>query len=338
MYSKSVLLDIPFFKKTIDTTEYELDPIEINANGEYLFPAMPCGILPFFLNEKNEIVWGCVEDNRIGIKVIHPPAGTQDIIVVKENERFVIEASKPFPEFNKEFLSGFTRKTVADQNYQDILNCFIKNGYKIFLENTLATAAHETQEEHGVDLRKTIGVHNNLLVNMVEFEPQTILAKRGTTTQKIYVAHLNKFEDIRLNYAEKREDKIAINRGRSFYEKGIWCTLEDLKLCFTNEKSIIENEKNDNSLNSEKINLIKAGLIAYESRIALLEKIEASIVSGFTHLKINSIAQTQGLNFIILEQNDNKTDNENVINEERSSLFEMINPVPKFQRKSTLST
>lgn len=321
MHSKSSLSDSSFFKKATDIAGYKLDPIEKNEYGEYLFPAMPCGILPFYINEENKIVWGCVESDRIGIKVINPPAGTQDIIVVKENERFVFEVSKPFPDYNKDFLNGFTGKTVAGQIYQDILSCFINNGYKMYLENTFATAARETQEEHGVDLRKTIGIHNNLLLNMFDFEPQTVLAKRGTTTQKIYVAHLNKiaFEDISLSYTEKEEEKIAINKGRHFYEKGIWCTLEELKSCFANEKSIIENGKNEHLFTHEQINLIKSGLVAYQSRIGLLEKIEASIASSLPHLKINFIDQTQKLNFIILGRDDIKVRKENAITEKIST-------------------
>lgn len=81
-------------------------------------------------------------------------------------------------------------KSVSEENFQDIVNCFIKNGYKVYVEDMLKTAAHETKEEHGVDI-SIDGSHRHLLVCLCEFAEQKILAKRGTTTQKVYTAYID---------------------------------------------------------------------------------------------------------------------------------------------------
>jgi hypothetical protein len=211
------------------------------------------------------------------------------------------------PELNKDFLKSFTGKNVSGQNYQEIITCFVDNGYQVFLENMSTTAAHETYEEHGTDLRTNIGKDHNSLINMYDFEPQSIKAKRGMTTQKVYVAHLSELaKNIQLNYTDKIEEKILINKGRSFYEKGIWCTLKELKASFQSEKI---NQKNMNAgLTSEQISLIEAELIALESRIELIEKIEVSVISHLKDLKINSMAQAPKIQFGIMEKESPKKD------------------------------
>ena len=76
--------------------DYPLCPMEKDSTGKYLFPNMPCGILPFYI-VNNKIMWGCVESNRVGAIAVAPPAGTQDIIIFKGDESLTIEVAKPFP-------------------------------------------------------------------------------------------------------------------------------------------------------------------------------------------------------------------------------------------------
>jgi hypothetical protein len=265
--------------------------IEQDENNQYIFPTTPCGVLPFFVNENNKIVWGCVENNRFDVKVAIPPAGTQDIVAIKDNTRLVIEVSKPLKDVGYDFLEHLTGKTISDQNYQDLLNSLTKEGFEVYLEHPLATAIHETQEEHGVDLRKQVGLHHHLLMTLFEFEPQLVLAKRGTTTQKVFVAQLENSEEIILSNTNKIEEKILLNKGREFYEKGIWTTLGGLKLNFLQEKERFNEKKQG----STELN-IEATFRAWESRIELIEKIEASITPNLQGV-INSEAELPGLKF-----------------------------------------
>ncbi len=286
---------------TIDSTSgYPLIKLEKNQQDQYIFPNTPCGILPFFINSENKIVWGCIETNRVGISSTQPPAGTQDIIIIKDEERFSIEASKPFPDLQKDFLKPYVGKNFSGQNYQDILSCLSTNGYEIYLENMLATAAHETYEENGTDLRINGGKNLNSLIEMYDIPPQAVKAKRGMTTQKIYAAHLSSDSNVELKYTDKIEEKIVINKGRSFYEKGIWCELESLKLSFNTQKiNFAQSEKSN--LTDDQIKLIESEFVAWESRIELMEKVEVSIISSLENLHINSIAQAEKIDFTKME-------------------------------------
>ncbi|WP_131783782.1 hypothetical protein [Legionella gresilensis] len=290
-----------------DITGYELIRLEKDINGQYIFPNMPCGILPFFINNKNQIVWGCVETNRVGVTAIAPPAGTQDIIALKNNHRLTFEVAKPLKENDYDFLQPFVGKPISNQIYQNLITSLIEEGFDVYIEHPLATAAHETKEEHGIDLHIKEGTHSSLLVSMFEFVPQTILAKRGTTTQKIFAAHLTTPGSVDLNYTDKIEEKITLNKGRSFYEKGIWTTLEALKLNLEKEQQSFKVQKEAGTLlfNPEQIALIEAEFKAYASRVELIEKIESSIKTNLNCV-IDCKANLPSLDFIKLKKDKDK--------------------------------
>ena len=206
-------------------------------------------------------------------------------------------------------MKDFTGKPFSGQNYQDIIDCLLKNNFEVFLESPIATAIHETLEEHGVDLRKDVGKDNHLLVDLFEFMPQIIQAKRGTTNQKIIVAYLEGNEGVELKHTNKIEQKIRINEGREFYEEGAWKTLDDIKLILVNEQTKHAKKNNfDTLLNQEQLELISAELKAFESRIQLLEKIEKSIVNHMKHLNfnINSTSSLEALEFSVVKKDSRK--------------------------------
>lgn len=281
-------------------TNYLLSPLEKAANGQYLFPTTPCGVLPFYINQENKIVWGCIETNRSRVKSTHPPAGTQDIIVIKNKERFTIEVSKPLRALEIDCLTPFLGKNVSGQNYQEIISCLNENGYEVYLESMLATAIHETWEEHGTDLRIDEGSNRNLVINMYDFEPQTIQAKRGLTTQKVFAAHLTGPEKIQLNDTKKIEEKILINKGLAFYEKGTWCTLEELRALLHTESTNYRNSDRS-GLTVEQINFIEAEFRVWASRIELIEKMESSILDHRRDLKISSSANAPKIPFGLMD-------------------------------------
>lgn len=288
-----------------DIARYELNSLEKDKDGRYATPNMPCGILPFYINDNNEIFWGCVETNRVGVTVTTPPAGTQDIIAISDDgTKLKLEATKPIPKTEHSFLKEHEGKAFSGQNFHNIVACLIENGFHVFVESPLVTAEHETFEEHGVDLRKDIGKHLSSLVDLYEFQPQTIAAKRGTTTQKIFVAHLSENIGIELSHTDKIEEKIAINRGRKFYERGIWGTLGEFKINLAQARlnAEMENMNDSSGLSKEQKELITAELNAFESRLQLLEKLEKTISSHLNEKGyiIKSAAQAEKLEFSIL--------------------------------------
>ncbi|STX51458.1 Uncharacterised protein [Legionella busanensis] len=313
----------------LDITGYELTRLEKDINGKYIFPNMPCGILPFFINNEDQIVWGCVETNRVGVTAIAPPAGTQDIIALKNNHRLTFEVAKPLKENNYEFLQSFVGKPISNEIYQNLITSLIQEGFDVYIEHPLATAAHETKEEHGIDLHIKEGAHSNLLVSMFEFDPQTILAKRGTTTQKIFAAHLTPPGNVTLNYTDKIEEKIDLNKGRPFYEKGIWTTLEDLKLSLEKEQQLFKARKEAGILpfNLKQIALIEAEFKAYASRIELIEKIESSIKTNLNCV-IASKANLPSLDFINLQKSKNTE------NSPMNSPYNLFAYSPKVKRNN----
>lgn len=287
-------------RQLTDTTGYLLSVLEKNEQGQYFFPCTPCGILPFWINQENKIVWGCVETNRTGIISTLPPTGSQDLIVIKDNERLAIELSKPLPDLKKDFLEALTGKNSSGQIYQEIITRFIENGYQVYLETMLAAAVRETLEENGIDLQIENGKNLGLLISMFDFPPQVVKAKRGMITQKIYAAYLSGNTGIELRYTDKIEEKILMNKDHSFYEKGIWCTLEYLKESFQDQKNNFSKD-GKYEFNEEQIKLMESEFVAWESRIQLIEKIESSIIQTFKNLNINSIAQLSRIDFGIME-------------------------------------
>ena len=136
------------------------------------------------------------------------------------------------------------------------------------------------------------GRDQHLLLAMYDFPVQPVKAKRGMTTQKIYVAHLAgdnlcNDTDIALKTTLKVEEKVPAFKGNNFYEKGIWCTLKGLKQLFEAEKEkYTQSDKKELTDTQQETVVQEFG--AWESRIELIEKIEASIIPCLD--SVNSIA------------------------------------------------
>ncbi|WP_298626764.1 hypothetical protein [uncultured Legionella sp.] len=164
-------------------------------------------------------------------------------------------------------------------------------GYQVFLENKLATAIHETFEENGIDLN-TNGRDQHLLVAVYDFVVQPVKAKRGIATQKIYAAllsgdNLRDDASILLKNTLKVEEKITAFKGNNFYEKGIWCTLQELKQLFEIEKDQYDKSDKKSFTKVQQIT-INQEFIAWKSRLELIEKVEASLISTLD--SVNSAA------------------------------------------------
>lgn len=244
-----------------------------NKEGLYPVPTMRCGILPYFIDANNKIFWGVVESNRVEPITFSYAAGIQDIIAIKEGCRFRLEVGKQFPDLGYDFLKDFVGKLFRDdpgkQTYQAIVNCFIDNGFNLFIENPLDTAYHETMEEHGFDLKE----HNSYVKNITQMPVRKLSGERGAHALCLWLADLNCM-NTQLNYTVKIENKIRRNFGRSFYEKGCWETLDAFKIALK-----IEEEKFSAILNHtpEQISLISGVFKASHEFIGLVEEIESII-------------------------------------------------------------
>src|SRR5207245_364613 len=96
-------------------------------------------------------------------------------------------------------------------------------------------------------------------------------------------------------YHNKIEEKIPTNYGRQFYERGVWCTLNGLKIKFDEAKSIIPSIHLTQQLIDSELNF-------FSNKIALLEKIETTIVA-YLSIKsdiINSMANSEILEFDLM--------------------------------------
>ncbi len=51
---------MPLTSEITDITGYTLIPLEKERDGKYPYPRIRYGILPYWRNDLNEIVWGCV--------------------------------------------------------------------------------------------------------------------------------------------------------------------------------------------------------------------------------------------------------------------------------------
>ncbi|MCL9682572.1 hypothetical protein [Legionella maioricensis] len=275
-------------------TEIHFLPLEKNKDGLYPVPTMRCGVLPFYIDKNNQIIWGCIESNRVGPITITPPAGIQDIIIIKDEQCFNLEVGKPFPDLKIDFLSTFIGKLFRDQIYQDIIACLIENKFNLYVETPLETALHETQDEHGVDLRNE-GKDRHLLNTLLELPLQNLSGKQGATTQYTCIAFLKNGDDVVLNYTNKIEEKIRRNLGRSFYEKGCWGTLGSFKTTLALEQIKFNSTSEQTHYTSQQMDLITGTLSANQDAIEFLESIELLIRSDLEKLKLAKILIGEGL-------------------------------------------
>jgi hypothetical protein len=253
-------------------------PLKKRENGSYPLPAVRCGILPYYIDSKSQIVWGGVKTNRIGPLTISLPAGTQDIFIVdtQSQQQFTLEVGKPFPSLGYPFLQEHVDKLFRGADYQAILACLEENKFDIYIEDFLATAIHETQEEHGFDLRED-SEHRRLVKNVYQLPSLSLSGEQGATAQQFWLASLQNRDGIVLNDVEKVEKKIRRNLGRKFYEKGCWSTLEEFNKVLTEAKTY-PCSPGDGVTQPELISGIIKG---YEETIYLLGRIESVIRADF---------------------------------------------------------
>mgnify|MGYP000122457107 CR=1 FL=1 len=275
-------------------TDLNFSPLKKNQEGLYSVPTMRCGVLPFYIDNDTEIIWGCVESNRVGPIIIMPPAGIQDIIIMKDELCFNLEVGKPLPDLKLDFLSPFIGKLFRDKAYQEIIASLIQNKFNVYVENPLETALHETQEEHGVDLRNE-GKDRNLLNALLELPLQQLSGKQGATTQYTCIAFLKSCDDVILNYTNKIENKIRRNFGRSFYEKGCWGTLNSFKMTLKLEREKFDSIDKQTHYTPQQVDLIEGMLSANHDAIELLEKIELWIRFDLEQLKLAKILAGEGV-------------------------------------------
>lgn len=260
--------------EVIDITGYPLIPLEKNADGHYPFPRERYGILPYHINQIGQIIWGCIESDRVGPRILAPAAGTQDIIAIKDDQRLVFESGKPFPDIN--VCGAYKGQLFRDQLYQDALECLVINGFSLYLENPLATATHEAYEELGIDLRKTNGRDRHLLNTALESSPHVLIPGQVGVIAPlcVWLPELTACDGIILRHTDKIDTKMRRNFGRKFYEQGCWLTLEYFKTQLTQERvrfSIL------NTHTPVEIELITEAFIAFDLNLKTLENIELTL-------------------------------------------------------------
>jgi hypothetical protein len=271
-----------FFFQAEKKETYPMTPLKKNADGVYPVYKERCGVLPCYLNDEGQIVWGCVESNRVGPTLINFPAGARDIIAIKDGRGVRLELGKPFSGLGCEALAPFIGQLFRNEAYQTIVAALEDNGFRLFVENPLEAALHETQEEHGADVREHTGRDYHLLIRLLERPEQEIIAKKGSEEMHVWVAQLQSSEGVVLNRTDKVDRKIKRNFGREFYEQGCWGTLKDIK-----EKICVEQEKFSSpevlaTYDSTQNELIEGAFSACEGALKFLEHIEASVMSELT--------------------------------------------------------
>ena len=257
-----------------DITGYPLIPLEKNSENLYIYPRERYGILPYYVDPHGQIIWGLIESNRFEAVTNTPAAGTQDIIVIKEDERLVLELGKPLPEWEEKFsfLHPFIGKHFRETTYQEVLECLNANGFEIYAEDPLATALHEASEEHGIDLDKFTGSDLDLLKIPLAFSQyQTITPPTTPATLGMWLPELTSVDTVTLRYTQKVDKKVLDNLGQEFYERGVWITLDELKIGFNKEREKFNFEISGYSHG-------RASLDACKGYIPFLEQMECFVL------------------------------------------------------------
>lgn len=180
-----------------------------------------------------------------------------------------------------EFLNPYIGKFFRDQPYQDIIACLLANKFNVYVENPLETAFHETQEEHGIDLRNE-GRDRHLLNTLIELPVRKLSGKQGATAQYTCIAFLKNADNVSLNNTSKIENKIRRNLDRSFYEKGCWGTLASFKMTLKMHRDIFNATDRPADCTNNTANLIDGALTSFEDAIKFLEDTEVLIRQHIT--------------------------------------------------------
>lgn len=265
-----------FFQPEIKET-YPMTPLEKKSDGVYPMYKERCGVLPCYLNDAGQLVWGCVESNRVGPTLMSFPAGARDVIAIKDGHEIRLELGKPFPDVSCEALTPFIGALFRNEAYQAIATALEDNGFQLFIENALEAALHEAQEEHGADVKEHTGRDRALLTHLIEHAEQEIIAKKGSEIMHVWVAQLQSSEGVVLNRTDKVDRKIKRNFGREFYEQGCWGTFDEFK-----DKLRLEQEKFTSpsvmaTYDTTQNELIDGALSACEGALEFLKHIEATI-------------------------------------------------------------
>lgn len=197
----------------------------------------------------------------LGPTTINFPGGVQDILVEKEGCRFSLEAAKPLPNFaplfpkeDLSFLEPHIDKHLRDTVYQDVLSALRLHGFSLSFSNPFFTALEETRDEQGLDLN----VHHQnrvLLDSLFELSAKKTQGIQDSTTQQFWLALLTSIEGIQLKNTVKKDEKIRRNKGREFYEKGRFGTLNEFRLHYETELARKSDYYADPTLNKELIDL-----------------------------------------------------------------------------------
>ena len=109
-----------FFFQAEKKETYPTTPLKKNTDGVYPVYKERCGILPCYLNDGGQLVWGCVESNRVGPTLINFPAGARDIIAIKDGREIKLELGKPFSGLDCDALAPFIGQLFRNEEYQTI--------------------------------------------------------------------------------------------------------------------------------------------------------------------------------------------------------------------------
>jgi len=238
----------------------------------YPLPRIRYGILPYYIDRKGRMLWGCVQSNRVGPITFSAPAGMQDIIVNNEVDEHTLEFGKPLPDLNLPCLQPYIGKPFRSNVYQMVLQILEKLQYKIFLEHPFVTALHETKEEHGLDVGP--GGQNESLIasTMRELPLHPSLIGHGSSGLQLWLVQLTSPQGVEIKFTRKIEQKIFRNADRKFYEKGCWRTVADFEATWYRENRYFQSNP---PKAEEKQKLVYGALEASRETLHMLQRLQS---------------------------------------------------------------
>ena len=193
----------------IDITGYPLIPLKKDDQGKYPYLRERYGVLPYYIDSEGQIFWGCVESNRVGPTVLAPAAGSQDIIAIKDTQRIVLESGKPLPDIPMTQSLELNGKRFRDEVYQQLIEHLFTQGFQVYFESPLATAIHETYEEHGLNLTQKGHDVNFLQSPLVTARELAIPRNQNIALLHLWVVELVNHHHVVLQHTEKVDEKIT---------------------------------------------------------------------------------------------------------------------------------
>jgi hypothetical protein len=273
------------FARSPDGVVRRLATRDVPSSGEEFYDVN----IPFFSpssRSPRRLYYAVIETNPTEVVVATFPKGTQDAHVVGERLTATIEfgqkrqlvdllkriATVPdLSEFSRIRDRAAAREAELNRLHTLVVESLLAYGCDVSVEPMFVAGERETREEHGFDFTR----ERQNVVRLDEFVELATSKRRPNRPIEhyVYAALVNGFESTLPQLSTIVEEKNPYREGNRYYEKGVFLTLPEMW-----DKLRRAEKEVDQGVRATDDPSVAAELMATESRLRLMERLERSLV------------------------------------------------------------